>query len=53
VVLLAGNNMILDSVKLTVMLNQGHETAKADRYYIPNMYRVEAKREIHMGLADE
>jgi hypothetical protein len=52
-VVLGAGNVILDSVTLVVMLNQGHETAKADQYYIPNMDRVEAFREIQMGLAAE
>jgi hypothetical protein len=44
---------ILDYIRLAEILNQGHETAKADLYYTPNMDRVEAFRVDHMFMAAE
>ena len=33
-------NKLLDSIKLAEILNQGHETAKADRYFVRNMDKI-------------
>ena len=39
-VILRYQNKLLDSIKLAEILNQGHETAKADQYFVRNMDKI-------------
>ena len=39
-VILRYQNKLLDSIKLAEILNQGHEIAKADRYFVRNMDKI-------------
>jgi hypothetical protein len=41
---------ILDSITIAEMFNQGHETAKADRCFAPNMDRIETFNSNHLCI---
>jgi hypothetical protein len=49
-VILIDRNKILDSITLAQMLNQGHETAKADRMYHPRMNKIKPFSTDHIGF---
>jgi hypothetical protein len=49
-VILIDRNKILDSITLAQMLNQGHETAKADRMYHPRMNKIKPFSTEHIGF---
>jgi hypothetical protein len=50
-VVLVNNGKILDSITLANILNLGHETAKADRYFTPFMVNEESFGDTNMQLA--
>jgi hypothetical protein len=52
-VVLRNQDKILDSIPIAEMFNQGHETAKADRYFTPNMDRIATFNSDHLSIAAE
>jgi hypothetical protein len=50
-VILRNQQKILDSITLAEMLNQGHETAKADRMYHPRMNKIQTFNSDYLGFA--
>jgi hypothetical protein len=42
---------LLDSITIAEMFNQVHETAKADRYFTPNMDRIATFNSDHLSIA--
>lgn len=50
-VVLVNGDKILDSITLANILNQGHEIAKADRYFTPFMVNEESFGNTNMLLA--
>jgi hypothetical protein len=50
-VILRNQDKFLDYITIAEMFNQGHETAKADRYFTLNMDRVETSNSNHLCIA--
>jgi hypothetical protein len=50
-VILRNHNKILDSITIAEILEQGHKTAKADRYYNPRAVVMATFNNDHMSLA--
>jgi hypothetical protein len=53
VILRNDQDKLLDSITIATILNQGHETAKADQYFNPNAVRIESFNTDHMSLATQ
>ena len=51
--MLRNRDKLLDSITIAEMFMQGHETAKADLYFNPNLIKIESFHRDHLWMATQ